>query len=284
MKNIKLILSFCLLLAITFSCIKKKETNTEVKGATTAALTPAQEKMQKARKAKINQSKSLTPAQLERQKARRARMKNNQSKGKKMTPAQEERQKAIIAWKEKKAKRTTNKVRAKSVNNVDRSTLQTFKTQLNKPVTLDKNKGKFLEEINKVIDLSAQNITDLDKLIKAYQRKGMDLRFFAGFYGNSSKPFAKELSKIFTPLQVEQFTHFHAYWFDRIPYPKPDMPASLYYRLKLTKEQFAKVVAEYSKGVLSSNKSTKKTYEANIAKILNSEQKDIYNKILSISF
>ena len=282
MKNIKLILSFCLLLAITFSCIKKKETNTEVKGATTAALTPTQEKMQKARKAK-----SLTPAQIERQKARQARVKANQKKG--LTPEKKERRKALMAWKEKvknsKHKGKINeRAKVKPISNIDKSALLAFKSQLKKPVVLDKNKGKFLEEINKIINLSTQNVSDLDKLIKAYQRKGMDLRFFAGFYRNSSKPFAKELRKIFTPLQVEQFTHFHAYWFDRIPYPKPDMPASLYYRLKLTKEQFAKVVAEYSKGVLSSNKSTKKTYEANIAKILNSEQKDIYNKILSISF
>lgn len=277
MKNIKLILSFCLLLAITFSCIKKKESNEK---AITANKAPVK-----------NWNTKKNPA------AKTAAA---------LTPEQIERQKAFKAWKEKVAAangmKNTNVSKSTAsatapapvATKVNTQEIQSIKAELNKPVALKTDKGNFLTEITTALSLSPENTSALDELIKKYQRKGMDLRFFGAFYKNTKKPFAKELKTVFNPLQFEQFKHFHAYWFDRIPYPKPDMPVSLFYRLNLSKEQFTNVSKIYSQASVDMSKLGKNDlagingirakYEKEINGLLNSKQKEMYKRILSVAF
>jgi len=162
---------------------------------------------------------------------------------------------------------------------------QSLKDKYNQPIATEKNKGVFIDEAQQSLTLTPAKKSELEMLIKKYKRKGLDFRFFGGFY-NNNKPFARDLAKIFTPVQMEKFKHFHAYWFDRIPYPRPDMPVSLYYRLKLTKDQFVNVMDIYSTTTIAKadgNAAAVANGKAKIEALLNAQQKKIYNEILSIS-
>lgn len=194
---------------------------------------------------------------------------------------------AKAAWKERakaaqaknqKAARPNRPATGKQVNS---GILAKYK----QPVTTEKNKGVFITEAPKYLGLTPAKTTELNTLIKKYKRKGLDFKFFGAFYSNQ-KPFARDINKILTPLQVEKFKHFHAYWFDRIPYPRPDMPVSLYYRLNLTKDQFVKVIDVYSATSLAKAKGNTTAAAGGVRKIdalLNPTQKGIYKEILSVS-
>lgn len=171
-----------------------------------------------------------------------------------------------------------NRPQSKAVNS-------NLKAKYNQPVVTDKNKGVFITEVQQYLTLTPAKTSELEALIKKYKRKGLDFKFFGGFYSDK-KPFARDLSKIFTTGQVEKFKHFHSYWFDRIPYPRPDMPVSLYYRLKLDKDQFIKVMDIYSATTVAKNNGNAAATKNGIAKIealLNAQQKKIYREILSVS-
>lgn len=271
MKKINFFLSFCLLFTLIFSCIKKKETNDAAKTVKTPVVS---------QKAKQPNKKPLTAQQIKNQKARRAAWKNRAKTAKANQSGTPRKVK----------KRVATPVAKYSV-----SELKSFKKEMSKPVALNKNKGNFLQEIAPFLKLTHEKVAKLDELVKKYQRKGMDFKFFGAFYkNNNSKPFAKELATFLTPLEVENFKHFHSYWFDRVPYPKPDMPTSLFYRLNLSKGQFSSVSSAYSEGTLGLKKiaatdrkgrlKVKTAYEGKIAALLNNEQKKLYNKIIRVSY
>ena len=85
MKYLKIILSFSFLLVITFSCIKKKESNQFSKGASNSqSLTPAQIERQKAREAWVAKRKAASEGKgtvelTEEQKTRRAWLKKTKA-------------------------------------------------------------------------------------------------------------------------------------------------------------------------------------------------------------
>lgn len=194
------------------------------------------------------------------------------------------------AWREKVKAAQANKIkqgntgaaRNRAQNNAGKAKL---KAKYKQPVVTDKNKGVFTTEVQQYLTLTPAKTSELEKLIKKYKRKGLDFKFFGGFYSDA-KPFARDLAKIFTPVQVEKFKHFHSYWFDRIPYPRPEMPVSLYYRLDLDKDQFIKLMDIYSATTIA-KKGGSASAEANgitrIEALLNAQQKMIYREIISIS-
>jgi len=195
--------------------------------------------------------------------------------------------KAKQAWRDKvkanQGKNASSSGAGGRNNIVGNSPQSKLLAKFKKPVTTDKNKGVFISEAQQYLKLTPAKTQELDKLIERYKRKGLDFKFFGGFYSNK-KPFAKDLAKIFTPLQIEMFKHFHAYWFDRIPYPRPDMPVSLYYHLNLSKDQFIKIIGIYSSTTIAKGRKTPDAIakgEKEITAILNPGQKKIYREILA---
>jgi len=195
------------------------------------------------------------------------------------------------AWREKVKARQANKdAGAKAGNrpNAGRKNNPVngkLKEKYKQPVVTDKNKGVFIAEAQQYMKLTPAKTSELETLIKKYKRKGLDFKFFGGFYSNK-KPFARDLSKVLSPVQVEKFKHFHAYWFDRIPYPRPEMPVALYYHLKLDKDQFIKVLDIYSETTVAKADGNARAVANGIAQIeglLNGPQKRIYQEIQSIS-
>lgn len=195
-------------------------------------------------------------------------------------------QQAKKAWKDRvKANQTNQKATTPKPGKAQSAQTNKLKAKYKQPITPDQNKGVFNTEIKEFINLTPAKSAELEKLISKYKRKGLDFKFFGGFY-NNDKPFARDLAKFLKPVEVEKFKHFHAYWYDRIPYPKPEMPVSLYYRLGLSKKQFIEVIDIYSRTVLAKGTNGASVIalgQAQIEKTLTAKQKIIYKEIISIN-
>ena len=198
------------------------------------------------------------------------------------------KQEARQAWKEKVKANQASKIKKGKTNpavNASPNKTKRLKEKYKRPITTDKNKGVFISEIAQTINLTPAKTAALDKLILKYKRKGLDFKYFGGFYTND-KPFARDLAKIFEPIEVEKFKHFHAYWYDRIVYSNPEMPVSLYYRLNLSKQQFIDIIDIYSRKKIAKAAQGKTVIakgHRKIERVLKPDQLIIYKEIKSIN-
>lgn len=78
-----------------------------------------------------------------------------------------------------------------------------------------KKAGTFAQSINTALSLPKGKATQVNQLINKYQKKGQYPKYFGWIRGaGKEKPFQKELVKILNPVQMEQWKHIHASWFD----------------------------------------------------------------------
>lgn len=150
-----------------------------------------------------------------------------------------------------------------------------------------KRTGSFIEEMSSALNIPKGKATQINQLIKTYQRQGKNFKYFGWIKGqDKGRPFQKDLKKILTPIEIEQWKSIHAYWFDhRSGFPLD--PYELMLSLDLSKDQFFKLVKLNSETIVKTRNLPKysaliaKQKRQGLARIFTKEQMVAYRAVIS---